>query len=1125
MSNFSFIPKQWAAIADTPQQAENYINSDTSYAATLCRKSLEQWVWWMYKHDGDLFLPNDTSLNSLIYNQDFKNIVAPNHFTQINIIRKVGNQATHTTDKIKQQDAVHVLQLLHGFIGWVVQVYHQESERVTIPPFNASLLPTTETLKKTKEELQQLEKAFHEQQGKLEKAVADLAAVQAIKLQNSTYVVPPIDPDEALTRKMYIDTLLREAGWNPNGHRVAEYPVKGMPEDIPASPSLLERGGGEVNNGDGFADYVLWGDDGKPLAVVEAKRTKRDARVGQHQAKLYADCLQKETGQRPIIFFSSGFRTFIWDDTNYPPREVFGFYTKDELQMMVQRHSSKKTLAAQTINNDITDRPYQHEAIRRVTEALDNKHREALLIMATGTGKTRVSASIVDLLSKANWAKRILFLADRNALIHQAKVNLNDYLPNLPAVDLTKEKEDESSRLVFSTYQTIINMIDGEADGNNRFYSVGHFDLIIFDEIHRSVYNRYRHIFKYFDGIRIGLTATPKSDTDRDTYALFDMEPNNPTFAYDLEQAVSDQYLVPPKAISVPIKFQRSGIKYAELNEEEKKEYEAQFTDPVTGQYPDEIDATALNNWLFNTDTVDKVIGHLMNNGIKVEGGDKLAKTIVFARSHLHAKFIEQRFNKQYPDYKGDFLKVIDYQEEYRYDLLNKFKDKTKFPQIAVTVDMLDTGIDVPEVCNLVFFKPVRSSVKFWQMIGRGTRLCKDLFGIDDHKKEFVIFDFCENFEFFNVHPQGIGASNGKSLSQRLFELRLRLAYILLAQEETELKQYGQSIIDGLIKQTQALKGERFIVRMHWEVVEKYKDANAWNALNDLDIKELHLHIAPLMVETDQDELAKRFDALMLDIQLSVLNGEKKQVALIQKVMSTAGRLSKKGSIPAVAQKMDTIKEVQEKIFWQGATIPSIERIRIELRDIIKFLDREEMVIYETNFADEYVGNITEHTLVYGFNDLDAYKRKVEQYLKEQTNNLTIHKLRNNIPITKTELDTLDAMLFEQGTIGTKAAFTKAFGNQPLGKFIRSIVGLDAQAAKLAFAEILNNQTLNAQQIRFIDTIINFLTIKGIIDPALLFESPFTDINSNGVLGLFDENTASRIITLIETVNHNAEVA
>ena len=388
-----------------------------------------------------------------------------------------------------------------------------------------------------------------------------------------------------------------------------------------------------------------------------------------------------------------------------------------------------------------------------------------------------------------------------------------------------------------------------------------------------------------------------------------------------------------------------------------------------------------------------------------------------------------------------------------------------------------------------------------------------------------MIFDFCENFEFFDTFPKGADGNSSKPLSQRLFELRLRLAFVLLNQDKPELKDYGQSIIDQLVKQTQALNGESFIVRQHWEVVEKYRDANAWNALSDLDIKELHVHIAPLMMETDQDELAKRFDALMLDLQLSVLNGEKKQAALIEKVVDTAARLSKKASIPAVARKMATIKEVQQKLFWEGATIPGIERIRIELRDIIKFLDSENTPIYFTMFEDKLLDEIHEHQLVYGFNDLDAYRRKVEQYLKSQSHNVTISKLRNNIPINKNDLQELENLLFEQGTIGTKQEFIHAYGEQPLGKFIRNIVGLDAQAAKSVFCEILSNQTLNAKQIRFIDEIINFLTVKGIIEPAMLFEAPFTDINSNGVAGLFDDAIATRIISLIETINHNAEAA
>lgn len=1111
MSNFSFIPNTWANIASTPQEAEQHVYNAPLYAAMLCRKSLEEWVRWMYEHDSDLSLPHDTSLSSLIHEPCFKEVIAPTHFSHINLIRKLGNTAVHTNAKIKPQEALYVLKLLHGFIGWVSSVYNEH--KINIPAFEENLIPKERGKDKSKDELQKLEKAFHHQQHELVKLQEELSHIKALKEHNKAYIPPPIDPNEDLTRKIYIDTLLREAGWDPFGLKVAEYPVK----------QCMPQANG--SDGDGKVDYVLWGEDGNPLAVVEAKRTRRDPREGQHQAKCYADCLQKEFGQRPVIFYSNGFKTWMWDDTNYPPREVFGFYTQDELQTLVHRRIFKKPLSTQTINESITDRYYQIEAIQKVTEALEANHREALLVMATGTGKTRVSAALIDLLSKANWVKRVLFLADRNALIHQAKINLNNYLPHLPAIDLTKDKEDESSRIIFSTYQTMIHKIDGESDGDQRIYGVGHFDLIIFDEIHRSVYNRYKAIFNYFDGFRVGLTATPKNESDRDTYALFHLEPSNPTYAYELDQAVKDKYLVPLKAKPVPTRFHRSGIKYAELSEEEKLKFEEQFTDPITGEYPDEIEVEALNTWLFNIDTVDKLIGHLMQHGIKIEGGDKLAKTIIFARSHPHAKFIEERFNLQYPQYKGEFLKVIDHQEGYRYDLLNKFKSANKMPQIAVSVDMLDTGIDVPEVCNLMFYKPVRSSSKFWQMIGRGTRLCEDIFGPGFHKTEFLIFDVCKNFEFFNTKPKGFEGNSIKSISQRLFELRLRLSFLLQQSEEQVLQAYGKELVGLLIYQTQQLNTDSFLVRQHWRVVERYKDPHAWNALGDLDIKELFDHIGPLMSEVDQDEMAKRFDVLMLDLQLSILNGDKKQTALVQKVVQTAAKLSKKASIPSVAQKMEYIKEAQDKAFWEAGSIPSIETLRLALRDLIKFLDKEQRVIVITNFEDEIEKNITEVDIVYGNNELDAYKRKVENYLREHSNHITIHKLCNNLPITQGELQILEQMLFEQGELGNKEAFVKVYGEQPLGKFIRSILGLDLNAAKEAFGTLLVGRNLNSQQIRFMDMIINFFSVKGVIEPTMLFEAPFTDINTSGIIGVFDEEDSTKIIQLIEDINHRAEVA
>jgi type I restriction enzyme, R subunit len=1107
-SNFSTLPQQWQALAQTAMEAEQEVFRAPMYAAMLCRKSLEEWVRWMYEHDESLELPYDSSLNSLMHQPAFKDLMAPTFFPQLNTIRKIGNDAVHTGKKIAATEVLHTVKLLHGFIFWTANIYSEE--RIPVPSFREDFIPKGDSAEKSKEELRKIEEAYLESRAQLRKLEEELERIKAIKDENLKTVPPPVDPNEATTRKIYINSLLREAGWDPFGPNVAEFPVVGMPSQT-------------GNDGDGKVDYVLWGDDGKPLAVVEAKRTSRDPRVGQHQAKCYADCLQNAYGQRPVIFYSNGFESWIWDDLNYPPRSVYGFYTKDELQTLVNRRQLKQKLKDQTISG-IADRYYQQEAIRAVTEEFEKSRREALLVMATGTGKTRTAAALIDLLSKAGWIKRVLFLADRNALVHQAKVNLNDYLPHLPAVDLTKEKEDESSRIVFSTYQTLINQIDGEFSGDSRYYGVGHFDLIIFDEIHRSVYNRYRHIFKYFDGFRVGLTATPKTETDRDTYALFELEPGNPTYAYELDKAVSDGFLVPPKTREVPLRFHRQGIKYKELSDEEKLKYEEQFADPVTGEFPEELDAQVLNKWLFNIDTVDKVIGTLMEHGIKVEGGDKLGKTIIFARNHKHAKFIEERFNKQYPEYRGEFLKVIDYQEEYKYDLLNKFKEKTKFPQIAVSVDMLDTGIDVPEVVNLVFYKPVFSSAKFWQMIGRGTRLCKDLLSEGEDKKQFLIFDFCGNFEYFDQNPAGIEGSTSKTLSQRLFEIRLRLAHVLNTAQEQDLKDYSESLIKLLIKQTQDLNNDSFVVRQHWRAVEKYRDENSWNSLSDLDIRELIEHIAPLVVETDQDEMAKRFDAMMYDLQMYSYQGDNRQIRLQSQVIEISGKLSKKGTIPSVAQKMELLKGIQNREFWSNISITGLERVRIELRDIIKFLEKESRPVVYTNFEDSFEPNSLEREIIIAPNNLEAYKRKIEQFIRDNQTHLTINKLRTNLPVTNPEIKELEKLLFSQGEIGTKETFRKAYGEQPLGAFIRSIIGLDTNSAKQAFSDILHDQKMNAAQIRFLNTIIDFLTVKGVIEPSRLFESPFTDINDGGLTGVFLDDKAGKIISIIDEINKNAAV-
>lgn len=1107
-SNFDFIPSPWKLLSQTLKEAEQQVYPASSYAAVLCRKSLEEWVRWLYENDADLELPYDTTLNALLYEQDFKDLLAPSLFKQVNLVRKLGNDAVHTNLKVKPAEVLHALELLHGFTAWVVRIYSDDKPQV--PRFNTALVPTESEVVRTKRDLEKLEQAFLQTRELNKQLQEELERLKANKEAHAQAVPPPADPNEAVTRKLYINLLLKEAGWNPDGANVCEYPVTGMPT------------GDGRNNGPGKADYVLWGSDGKPLAVVEAKRTSKDAKAGQHQAKLYADCLEQMHGQRPVIFYTNGFETWIWDDTEYAPRKVFGFYAWDELQLLIQRRTTRTSLADAVVNADIADRYYQIEAIRSVGKVLEGRGREALLVMATGTGKTRTAAAMVDMFSKCNWVKRVLFLADRNELIYQAQKAFTNHLPNLPNVDLTREKNKEQARVVFSTYQTMINLIDQYED-NKRYFGTGHFDMVIFDEIHRSVYNKYKAIFEYFDAFRIGLTATPRSEGDRDTYQLFGMKPQDPTFAYELEQAVDDRFLVPPKAISVPLKFHRQGIRYSELSKEEQLEYEAMLANPVTGEFPDEVNSAAINSWLFNIDTVDKALAHLMKNGIKVAGGDRLGKTIIFARNHKHAIFIEQRFNKQYPRYKGDFCKVIDNYEPYAYDLLTSFKLKEKGPHIAISVDMLDTGIDVPEVVNLVFFKPVKSRAKFWQMIGRGTRLCKNLFAPGDDKKEFIIFDYCENFEFFGNKPKGVENTQGRTLTQQLFQQRLKLIRILQDNPDGNIRQFAEEVQQGLVKQVQSLNDESFLVRQHWRIVEKYKDPAKWHALNDLDVKEVLDHLSALVVEKGDDELAKRFDLFCLNMQTGLAAEGQVPAYLMNNVLELTAQLLKKTTIPAVAAQKQFLEEVQKTAYWPAINTAGIEDLRKRVRDIVKFIEKSTGRVIYTNFEDE-IGEetVTSDILGSGSYGLGAYKKRVEHFIRSQQHHITINKLRLNYPITSGEVDTLEKMLFSQGEIGTREDFVKTYGPQPLGQFIRRIVGLDVNAAKEAFAGFINQPALNPTQIRFINTIINYLTINGTIDKAALFEKPFTDIASNGLIDVFSQEQAAQIVSLVEIINKNA---
>ncbi|MFT5492731.1 MAG: type I restriction enzyme R subunit, partial [Limisphaerales bacterium] len=923
------------------------------------------------------------------------------------------------------------------------------------------------------------------------------------------------DYSEAETRRYLIDVDLHRAGWPLDQDRDREYEVTGMPNA----------------KGIGYADYVLWGDDGKPLAVVEAKKTTADPAVGQQQAKLYADCLEAMHGQRPVIFYTNGYTTWIWDDSAYPPRRVAGFYKKDELARLILRRTHRETPDVAEVKDAIVERYYQKRAIGSIFSQFTSARRKALLVMATGSGKTRTAIALVDVLQRAGWVKRALFLADRVSLVKQACNAFKDHLPESSPVNLVTEKDTEG-RVYVCTYPTMMGMID-ETKGAEARFGVGHFDLIIIDEAHRSVYQKFGAIFRYFDSLLVGLTATPREEVDKNTYDLFDLEAGVPTDAYELETAVADGFLVPPRVEQVDLKFPREGIDYDKLTDEEKEQWESlDWGDDVgPGTLPDRVNAAAVNSWLFNKDTVDKVLQHVMEHGHKVEGGDRLAKTIFFARNHEHAKFIEERFNHHYPQHAGHFARIIDNYAKYPQSLIDDFSQKDKAPHIAISVDMLDTGIDVPEVANLVFFKPVYSKIKFWQMIGRGTRLCPGLFGPEDDKPDFRVFDFCFNFDFFKENPDGINANDSAALGTRLFRARVQL--LGHAQMNPELDPDAAlrgSLTDGLHGEVAAMNRDNFIVRMHLEAVEKFQQREVWGKLEEADRETLQQELAGLPSEIATDDIECRlFDLTALRMQLALADGDDAAFEGHRKrVVEIAMLLEEKTAIPAVAAQLEYLAIVQEATFWEGIGLDGLEELRVRLRGLMAFLDKKKRKIVYTDFQDEVIGVRAHDAINVPTMTGTQYEKKVNDYLRGHLDDLVIHRLRTNQALTPTDLRELETTLANIGEDDGETLLSgllERSGAPSLVHFVRNLVGMDRAAAQAAFSVFLNDRSLATPQIRFVEMIIDQLTARGVMEASALYESPFSNLHAGGPDALFagKENVIEGIFDALKSVEPNLE--
>lgn len=1109
MSNFEFLNnnQNFKSFSNACIEAEKSILVSPATTAILSRRALELAVKWVYIFDSDLTLPYQDNISSLIHNNSFIELINYEMLQLLKYVIKLGNVAVHTNANIKREEAILSLHNLHQFISWINYCYGDYYEEID---FDESVLHEGEEKRIRPEELNDLyeklsskDKTIEEIRKQNEELIKKLTEKRKANTENYDFKIDEISEFE--TRKRYIDVELKLAGWDFNKDIGEEIEVNGMPN----------------HSGLGKVDYVLYGDNGKPVAVVEAKRTSKDPKVGQQQAKLYADCLEKRYNQRPVIFFTNGFETYIWDDYNgYSERRVYGFYKKSELQLLIDRRSSKLSLDRIEIKDEISNRYYQKEAIKNVCEALERRQRKMLLVCATGTGKTRTAISLVDVLSRHNWTKNVLFLADRKALVRQAKNSFSKLLPNLALCNLLDNKDNpEESRMVFSTYPTMMNAIDDtKSKDGKKLFTPGHFDLIIIDESHRSIYKKFKAIFEYFDACLIGLTATPKDEIDKNTYTIFDLENGVPTYAYEYEKAVDDRYLVDYTTVEVKSKIMEEGIKYDELSEEEKEAFEDTFDgDENIGK---EIGNTAVNEWLFNANTIDLVLNKLMNEGLRVEGGEKIGKTIIFAKNSKHAKAIVDRFNTIYPEYGGNFAKVIDYSTNYVDTLIDDFSEKDKLPQIAVSVDMLDTGIDIPEILNLVFFKKVRSKTKFWQMIGRGTRLCENLLGLGYDKEKFLIFDFCNNFEFFRVNPKGFEGGKIETLTEKLFNVKANIIKELqdLKYSEEEYINLRKSLVEELLNNVKSLNEDNFMVRMNLNYVNKYKNKDEWNALGSLSVNEIKEYISPLIVPLKDDELAKRFDLVMFNIQLAYLQGTSATRG-IKSVIDTAEQLSKLGTIPQVQEQKYIIEKVITEEFWESADIFELEVVREALRELVKYLEKQSQRIYYTHFEDLIVAEETNDS-IYNVNDLKNYRKKVEHYLNEHKDELSIYKLRNNKKLTKKDIENLEDILFNK--LGSPSDYEKEFGDTPVTKLVRKIVGLDRLAANEAFSELLNNENLNTNQIYFIKLIIDYVVKNGMIDDnRVLTEDPFRSVGN--IVELFGDNIdlRTKLLNTIKEIKEN----
>lgn len=1126
MANFDFLTydTNYSAFSQMAIQAELQYNKNTVFAAFAARKSLEQAVKWMYSVDPDLHKPYDDSIQVLVHESSFVNAVPSNIRHDIQLVIKVGNSGVHDTLSVEKKYVLLSLKALFNFLNWLDYTYGADYKQRTFSedaiPKNKVVVavkkPSQDELQKYKDEIDSKDNTIEELKKQLAQA---LASIQNNKVHPSNKPDLKVeDLSEFQTRKMFIDEDLKTLGWRIDQVQVVEeYKVDDM-EGIPGKT--------------GYIDYVLFGKDGAPLAVVEAKKTTKDPNVGKQQAVLYADCLERKFNRRPFIFYTNGFETFFWDDSQYAPRSVSMIFAMADLQKLMDRRNLLCDLNSVKINTEISGRPYQMKAIRSICAEIEKKIRKFLLVMATGTGKTRTAISIVDVLSRAHYVSNVLFLADRIQLVEQAYDAFRENCPDVTVCNLLDAKdkaENKGARIVFSTYPTILNAIDTEKNKDgNRTFSPAHFDLIIIDEAHRSIFKKYRAIFEYFDAYLVGLTATPRRDVDKSTFEFFELQDDVPTDVYEYETAVAANYLVPYHTIEKTSTFLDEGINKDNLSEEDLEKIRRQ--EEESEEPFEEIPPKAINEYVFNEDTTRQVLEDLMTKGIKTGGGDKLGKTIIFAYNKNHAQHIVDTFNKYWPQYKGKMCQRVVCDDAKVKSTIKEFKKTDSQLQIAVSVDMLDTGVDIPEVVNLIFYKKIRSKIKFWQMIGRGTRLAPNLVCTDETgpyvgKKYFYIFDYLRNFEFFREEKNGIEGASGKSVSERIFAHKCSVIKLLQdsAWADQKFLDYRDQLVSEVHAQVSALNTKLTPVHLVLKHVLKFQNEKSFECLTDEDVMNLTKYIAPLVFNGELDQYAKGFDNFCYGIMETQLS-EQPINLYRSKIKAVAEKLLTKTSIKVVQDHLPRLQHLAVSSYYDELNILDYEEIRKEIRDMAQFsVDSG----HDPIFVD-YDDNVTNVDIPAGAqnptpaDNFEEYKKKVDAYLSEHMKDEAINKLRTNQPLTRDDFESLNHIFKEE--LGDEKMFNELSEGRSLGIFIRWATKMDKDAINNYFAEFINNTNMNSMQIEFVQRLINIIVEQGEINMDALMKgrAPF---DRPKFFMLFGKEAQNRIFDVVRNINMNAREA